>query len=290
MLKFLKKLFYTKNGPHTVVVIDDDGMKPSSSHRISPVNLWLILLGIVGGMAILIMFLVMFTPLGNVAYDEDNVRDSVIAIQQKVAALQDTLDARNMQLKQIKSVMASGKDTVLYSATVPEAQEKVEAERNNEPQNIQPLSDSSNQRSAISGIPADAVYISNLLQRSPEFPAPFPVNGSPTRLFNSTIGHYGLDIATKEGTPFKAVADGVILSEEWTINYGYVIIVQHSNNIITIYKHASGVEKKTGESVLKGDILGTVGDTGVLSSGPHLHIEIWERGIPQNPQNYLINS
>lgn len=284
MFKLAKKLFSTQNGPHTVVVIDDDGSKPSTSHRISPINLWLIILGLVGGTACLVIFVMVFTPLGGVVYNEQQVRDSVIAIQQRVEALQDTLKARNTQLKQIQSVIASGEDTVFASTSAPQIQNR------SEPQAIELHPDTTSRYEVATSIPADAVYISNLLQRSPEFPAPYPVDGSPTRLFNSAIGHYGLDIATKEGSTFKAIANGVVLSKEWTINYGFVIVVQHSHDIVTIYKHASGVDKEIGESVLKGDILGTVGDIGVLSSGPHLHIEIWERGVPQNPQNYLINS
>lgn len=286
MVKFFKKIFSPRNGPHTVVVIDDDGSKPSTSHRINPINLWLIFFGIVGGGTCLFIVLMMFTPLGGFIYNNQNVRESVIEIQQKVAALQDTLEARNMQLQQIQSVMASGEDTVFTSGVTvsnPEQNSNNTAEFQEEP-------DSMSLDAARIGIPADALYIANLMQRSPEFPAPYPVDGSPTRIFNSSIGHYGLDIAAKEGAQFRAIADGVIINQEWTLNYGYVIVVQHSNGLVSIYKHASGVDKKIGESVLKGDILGTIGDIGILSSGPHLHIEIWERGVPQNPQNYLINT
>lgn len=284
MFNFFKKILSTKDGSHTVVVINDDGSKPSTSHRISPVNLWLMLFGIMGGVTCLVIFLIMFTPLGKFVYDEEDVRESVITIQQKVAALQDTLEARNMQLQQIQQVMAAGKDT---SFSVPSSLQSTNV---SEGRSTSQSGVMMSQNPQVNRIPPDAVLISNLFQRSPEFPAPYPVDGTPTRLFNSSIGHYGVDIAAKAGSGFRAVAPGVILNQEWTINYGYVIVIQHSGEVISIYKHASGVEKKIGESVQKGDVLGTVGDVGVLSSGPHLHIEIWERGVPQNPQNYLINS
>lgn len=284
MFNFFKQIFSTKDGSHTVVVISDDGSKQSTSHRISPVNLWLVLFGLIGGVTGLVIFLIMFTPLGKLVYDEENVRESVITIQQKVAALQDTLEARNMQLRQIQQVMAAGKDT---SFSVSSSLQSTDADQGRSTSQSEDVTQQSGQ---VNRIPPDAVLISNLFQRSPDFPASYPLDGTPTRLFNSSIGHYGLDIAAKAGTAFRAVADGVILNQEWTINYGYVIVIQHSEEVISIYKHASGVEKKIGESVQKGDVLGTIGDIGVLSSGPHLHIEIWERGVPQNPQNYLVNS
>lgn len=284
MFNLLKKLLSSREGPHTVVLIDDNGSKPSTSHRISPVNLWLVLLGAVAGISGLVVVLLVFTPLGGGIYNQQQMRDSVIAIQRRVEALQDTLTARNAQLKQIKSVMAAGEDTAFAFTPDP-----VSESADREAVTSRPV-DTLAVAKSINMIPEDAVYISTLLQGAPDFPAPYPVDGSLTRLFNSAIGHYGLDIATREGAPFRAIADGVVLSKEWTLNYGFVVVVQHNNGFVTIYKHASGVQKEIGESVTEGDILGTVGDIGILSSGPHLHMEIWKQGVPQNPQNYLLKS
>ncbi len=74
------------------------------------------------------------------------------------------------------------------------------------------------------------------------------------------------------------------------MNYGYVIHIQHENGIVSIYKHASSLSKNIGDIVLKGDIVGTVGNAGTQSTGPHLHIEIWRNGVPQNPLMYLVKS
>ena len=284
MFKLLKKLFSTKGGSRTVVVLDDDGSKPSASHRLSPINLWLLFLSILGGTILLVLLVILTTPLGNFISDQQDVRNSVIAIQKKVAVLQDTLQARNIQLRQMQAVMATGKDTIF--ANVPAQSFNNE---NNAEEDLGAVS-TVNPNGEIQRLPADAQLISNLLQRSPQFPAPYPTEGTTTRLFNTGTGHFGIDIAAEAGSLFRAVADGSIINQEWTINYGYVIIIQHGGGIITVYKHASSIEKSTGESVLKRDVLGTVGDVGILSSGPHLHVEIWENGIPLNPQNYLINS
>ncbi|MDZ7682562.1 MAG: M23 family metallopeptidase [Fodinibius sp.] len=134
------------------------------------------------------------------------------------------------------------------------------------------------------------IIFSKIFQKVPEFPTNYPINGTFTRGYNPENGHYGIDIATEEGTSFKAIADGAVVNQDWTVNYGFVLHVQHSNGIITIYKHAASLSKSIGDIVLKGDILGTVGDVGVFSSGPHLHVEIWKNGVPQNPNSYLIKS
>lgn len=74
------------------------------------------------------------------------------------------------------------------------------------------------------------------------------------------------------------------------MNYGYVVHIQHENGIVSIFKHASGLTKEVGDIILKGDIVGTVGNVGTLSTGPHLHLEIWRNGVPQNPMMYLVKS
>jgi murein DD-endopeptidase MepM/ murein hydrolase activator NlpD len=134
------------------------------------------------------------------------------------------------------------------------------------------------------------IIFSKIFKTVPEFPTGYPTEGTFTRGYNPEDGHYGIDIATEKGTSFKAIADGSIVNQNWTINYGYVLHVQHSDGIITVYKHAMSLTKSIGDIVLKGDILGTVGDVGMQSSGSHLHIEIWKHGVPQNPNLYLIKS
>ena len=282
MFKLLKKLFSTRDGAHTVVVLNDDGSKPSSSHRLSPINLWLLCIAVLSGIAGIFIMLTFFTPLASYVYNQQEVRDSVISIQKKVADLQDTLATRNMQLRQIQQVMASGQDTSFANLPSIETPEKSSSRERND---RAPAPTEYVQR-----LPVNAVVISSLFQRPPEFPAPYPLEGTPTRLFNRSIGHYGTDIAAKQGSVFEAMADGVIINQEWTINYGYVVVVQHSNGIITVYKHAESTEKNIGDSVQQGDILGRIGDIGILSSGPHLHVEVWKNGIPQNPENYFIST
>ena len=284
MLQLLRNLFSTREGTRTVVVIDDDGTKPSSSHRLNPVSLWFACIAVIIAVIISVVVLLRYTPLGGVVYNQKEIRNAVIAIQQKVAALQDTVEARNVELNEMQRVIRTGKDTTLTPSPAVPAQSD-DTNRVRSTSVPVPMRHYEVQR-----LPADAALISNLFSEAPEFPAPYPIEGTSTRSFNMSNSHYGLDIAATNSSPFKVVADGVIISQEWTFNYGYVIVVQHAEGVISIYKHAQTIEKATGETVQRGDILGNIGDVGILSSGPHLHIEIWKSGIPQNPLNYLVKS
>jgi len=276
MFELVKKLFSTQDGTHTVIIMNDDGTKPSSSHRLQPFYLWLFFLSVLAVTVIIVVCSFLFTPLGSFVYNQGNVRESVIAIQQKVVGLQDTLQARNAQLQQIKQILVTGDDSTMASLPPAAAFKK-------------PGSSDDALTSSLR-VPENALVTSNLFGRTPNIEGNYPVDGTTTRRFNYSNGHLGVDIAAESGLPFRVIADGVIVSQGWTLNYGYVIIVQHGEGILSVYKHAAEVAHAVGESILKGTILGTIGDVGILSSGPHLHFEIWDQGIPQDPENYLINS
>jgi murein DD-endopeptidase MepM/ murein hydrolase activator NlpD len=114
-----------------------------------------------------------------------------------------------------------------------------------------------------------------------------PINGLVTAPFDNKIEHYGADIVTKQNEPVKAVADGTVLLSAWTQKEGYVLAIQHRANLISIYKHNSALLKKTGEFVRAGDVISIIGNTGELTTGPHLHFELWYNGNPINPEEFV---
>jgi murein DD-endopeptidase MepM/ murein hydrolase activator NlpD len=114
-----------------------------------------------------------------------------------------------------------------------------------------------------------------------------PLKGLITNNFNTALGHYGIDIVAKENEPVKSVLDGTVILSDWTVKTGYVIAIQHQSNIISVYKHNSVLMKKEGEHVKAGDVIAIIGNTGELSSGPHLHFELWHDGKPVNPLDYM---
>ena len=114
-----------------------------------------------------------------------------------------------------------------------------------------------------------------------------PVEGIVTQSFDEKKRHYGTDIVAKANAKVAAVLDGVVIFTDWTVKTGYVIQVQHTNDLISVYKHNSILLKKQGDYVRAGEVLGVVGNTGEESSGPHLHFELWRAGNPLNPENFI---
>ncbi len=114
-----------------------------------------------------------------------------------------------------------------------------------------------------------------------------PLIGTITNPYDLSKNHAAVDIQGKQGEPIKSIADGVVLFADWTAATGYVVMIQHPNNVISVYKHNSQVYKKMGDKVKTGEVIAAVGNTGELTTGPHLHFEIWVNGNAENPTKYI---
>jgi murein DD-endopeptidase MepM/ murein hydrolase activator NlpD len=114
-----------------------------------------------------------------------------------------------------------------------------------------------------------------------------PINGIVSSPYNPQNEHYGVDVVAKTNEPVKCIADGTVLFSSWTQDSGYVLAVQHRSNLISIYKHNSALLKKVGNFVSAGEIIAIIGNTGELTTGPHLHFELWYNGNPVNPQEFV---
>lgn len=114
-----------------------------------------------------------------------------------------------------------------------------------------------------------------------------PVEGVVTQSFNEKDRHYGTDIVAKANAKVATVLDGVVVFTDWTVKTGYVIQVQHANDLLSVYKHNSTLLKKQGDYVRAGEVIAVVGNTGEESSGPHLHFELWRAGNPLNPEDFI---
>ena len=115
-----------------------------------------------------------------------------------------------------------------------------------------------------------------------------PLEGVVTEHFDITKNHLGTDIVTSKGATIKSIMNGTIVMADFTSNSGYVVQIQHHNNLVSIYKHCSAILKEAGDLVEAGDPIAVVGNTGELSTGPHLHFEIWEDGIPIDAEKYIV--
>jgi murein DD-endopeptidase MepM/ murein hydrolase activator NlpD len=114
-----------------------------------------------------------------------------------------------------------------------------------------------------------------------------PISGFISDRYNMKRGHYGVDVVAKTNEAVKNVADGSIIFASWTQDAGYVIMIQHRGNLISVYKHNAELLKKVGTFVNAGEIISIVGNSGEMTDGPHLHFELWYNGNPLNPEDFV---
>ncbi|MFU8860650.1 MAG: M23 family metallopeptidase [Cyclonatronaceae bacterium] len=209
------------------------------------------------------------------------LRLAVNDVSERVIALQDSLALRDMQLMNIRDVLLNAVDTTFETSADPY---------------YEPMQTTGSFNASMAmevpefeSLANIDVIFSSSYGGSLQFPAMFPLNGTLTRNYDVASGHYGIDIAAPIDTYIRAVADGSVIQSGWAVDYGYTISVQHSDGYISVYKHSASIYKVKGDMVLQGDIIGKVGNTGLMSSGPHLHFELWRDGVPQNPARFFNN-
>ncbi len=114
-----------------------------------------------------------------------------------------------------------------------------------------------------------------------------PIKGVVTSSFHLSSNHFGVDVVTSPNSAISAILDGTVILAAWTEDTGYVIQLQHKNNTISVYKHCAKLLKKEGEKVKTGEAIAIIGNSGQLSTGPHLHFELWQDGMAVDPEKYI---
>lgn len=280
MWEFLKRILTDEKGVVTLLTLEDNDPGKAETFVVKKSSvIWAVIIVLAFSLGIVSLFYFL-TPLSTIHQQQMDAafRSEVIEISERVAALQDSLRARDVQLNDLKNFVRNVPDTTFN--VLPGAGNTV----------LYP-----GRSSVVSGIEIpsyemlsryDIAYNASETGGT-DFNPTVPINGMLSQGYTADRRHYGTDISADEGTPFRSVEDGVVLYTEWTINYGYVIVVQHNAGYVSVYKHAASLLKKQGDVVLKGSILGNIGNSGVLSSGAHLHIEIWNKGMPVDPLFYI---
>ncbi|MBI1183842.1 peptidoglycan DD-metalloendopeptidase family protein [bacterium] len=115
-----------------------------------------------------------------------------------------------------------------------------------------------------------------------------PVNGIVNADFNPNTGHFAVDLISEKDAPIKATLDGTVIFAEFSSTTGNVIVVQHLNNYISVYKHNSVLLKQVGNFVHAGEPIAIIGNSGEMTTGPHLHFELWQNGRPIDPENFIV--
>ena len=232
-----------------------------------------------------VTLLISFTSLRELipGYPSAESRRTLIQNTLKIDSLQNEVNIWRLQLANIQRI-ATGKKP-LHLDSILNLPHTVQAE----PANISDLSrDDSLLRMQV--MKEEQFGISSRQQKIEQiegihfFP---PVRGAVTQEYNVAINHPYIDIAAPENSVVSAVLAGTVIAADWNDNTGYVIQIQHDNNLVSIYKHNAKLLKKTGDAVTAGTPVALVGDKGTLSTGPHLHFELWHKGQPIDPAQYI---
>lgn len=275
----LKKLF---EHPYRIVIFNDPNLHIIKQIRFDARTLLVTLISAVILIIIAVTVLIAFTPLREYipGYTSANIRRTLINNVLVVDSLEHEIQLRDKYYRDFK-IMIMGEspvDTIIQkkpSADPDEIQTSkynadslFKEELGSEPLTAALLSESV--RGDISG-----------MKFSP------PLRGVITNRQNLSSGHHGVDIVSKANSNIVAVAAGTVTLAEWSTETGFVIQVQHKNNLLTVYKHNSRLLKKQGDKVNEGDIIAVMGNTGKETTGPHLHFEMWLNGVSLNPEEYI---
>lgn len=265
------------------MLIRDTTFEERFSLRLTPLNVIVVFTASFLILGAFYVSLILFTPLKEYipGYSDGAVRTSVIQSAMKADSLEEELAALNKYQNNLAMVL-QGK-LPLDSVNLVRSKKNFEALDFNKSEEDSLLRMRVEEQEAYSL--SNAAGGRKLADDSYFFP---PLRGVITSKFNSGISHYGIDIVASAGEAVKCVQEGTVTVASWTSDGGYVIQVQHPNNLISIYKHNSVLLKSVGDKVATGDPIAIIGNTGELSTGPHLHLELWKNGRPVDPEKNIV--
>tara|TARA_R110002020_G_scaffold259768_2_gene473752 strand:+ start:96425 stop:97291 length:867 start_codon:yes stop_codon:yes gene_type:complete len=278
--KELKKKLLHK---YRLVILNEDTFEERVSFKLTRLNVF-ILVGISSIVLIgLTTILIAYTPLREYipGYSSAALKQQATELMFKTDSLKQTLDVNEQYYASIRKVLTGDVQTVDFNRD----SLVVEKEENFGEVNLDPSREDSILREEVAR--EDRYNVFEPASANINFSLFPPVKGSITEGYNVDKKHYAVDVVVPKDQPIKAAADGTVIFAEWTTETGYVIILEHGNNLITVYKHNSSLNKEQGDLVKAGEVISTAGSTGEYTTGPHLHFELWSGGYPVDPTNYI---
>lgn len=266
--------------------MNDQTLEEKFSIRLTPMNI--IVFGGTFALSLitLTLYLIAFTPLREYipGYTDVSIRRKLIVAALKSDSLEYQLNAQDKYLSNLLNVLNDKVDTTTpirnYSDTnVTDTLRKLTKSEEDSLMRLQMEGadrfelNEPNDRPFSSGIGSIAFFT--------------PLKGSITTKFSAVQKHYGIDVVAGPNEVIKSCLDGTVVIASFTSETGYVIGVQHTNNIFTLYKHNSALLKSIGDYVKAGEVIAIIGNTGEFSTGPHLHFELWYNGSPVDPLEYI---
>ena len=270
---------------YRLILMNDSSLEEQISFRFSALDVITVLT--IGCVLLFVFFLLLvgYTPLNEFVPGKasSSLHKELIAITLKTDSLEKKLLVNELYLKNITAIV-NGEDPINISTEntlVLSASETELSFKKSKEDSLLRLAVEAEDKISIS--PTDKK--DNLDMESMLFFS--PIKGVVTNGFDRKKNHFGTDIVAKQDEPIKCVFDGVVVISHWTSETGNVIGVQHANGMFSLYKHNSILFKRAGEYVKSGEVIAIIGNSGELSSGPHLHFELWHKGTPVNPENYI---
>lgn len=272
------------------MVLNDDTYEERFSFKLSRLNVF-ILVGITSIILIILtIFLIAFTPLREYipGYTDVTLSRRVNVLLRKTDSLENISRQKNIYINNIKRII-EGKEILNDSAGIGAPEPAPGYENINYTRSLE---DSLLRQVYENETSYDLYYNENeelgFQSKSASSYIFFkPLKGFITSEFDLSIQHYGIDIASKKNEAVKATLNGTVIFANWTVATGYTISIQHPGNFISVYKHNSVLLKKEGNLVKAGDPIAIVGESGELTTGAHLHFELWHNGTPINPREYI---
>ena len=284
----LKRVFQNWNYKYKLVVMNEMTFEEHMSFRLSRMNVLMVyvLLSLVS--IAFTIFMIYITPLKEYipGYASVDQVKQVYINQFKIDSLEIEIKQRDLYLQNFKHRILMGENLDDLDTLISTVKEGVDYKNIPDSKSYQ---DSLLRSEWESKSDYDIVYYKNKHHGSgiSKFVFFTPIHGAVTNGFDSKKGHYGVDIIGKKNTPIKSTLDGVVIFSSWTYENGYVIAIQHDDNLISVYKHNSSLLKSEGDRVKAGDAIAIIGNTGKFTSGPHLHFELWYYKKPTNPVNFI---
>ncbi len=277
--KFAKKLLHK----YRLVILNEDTFEERFAIKLTRLNVFVL----TSVSAILLIFftilLIAFTPLREYipGYSSARLKKKASVLNYKTDSLVQELELNERYYASIRKVLTGDVSNVDFNRD-----SIIQAVKNDI--NIQQVETSKEDSLLREKVSKEDKY--NLFEGAGDksnyvlFP---PVNGNISEAYNIEQKHYAVDIVVTANTPVKATADGTVIFAEWTVETGYVVIIEHNQELISVYKHNSAITKAQGDLVKAGEVIAMSGNTGELTTGPHLHFELWSKGYPVNPTNFI---
>ena len=275
----LKKLL----SDYKVVISSEDTFEEKLSFRINKISTFVLFLTYSAIVILATIGIVFFTDIRELVpgYSPPNLLNQVIDLSKKADSLEKKINLDTQFYKSIEDVLSGNTDTIILREDI---SNKINLEEESFSLISPSLQDSVLRKYVEKQDEFNLTQNELIVSNKTFFP---PIRGSITQSFNINESHYAIDISADIGSPVKSVLDGRIIFSEWSIDTGYVIIIDHGDNIISIYKHNSKALKDQNDFVNAGEIIALSGNQGNLSTGPHLHFELWNNGVPINPEIFL---